>query len=998
MRANFALLRERDHELDVIDSAVKECHQGTGQLLLVEGAPGLGKTTVLAALRSRVEEEGFRVLTATSHELEREFPYGVIRQLFEGWLMSASQEERRHVLRGPAKLAAPLLDYGAQGPSVADGDDSQHAFLNGLYWMCVHLAERAPLALLLDDIWWADAASLRFLHYLTARLDDQPILLAVTTDPGERGHQAQIVRAIVSHPAARMVRLAPLSEARVRAHIGERLGDEADPRLVDACYQATGGIPFLLHELLGEIATARQHGEDFPPQRVFDLAPPKVVGCVRQLLSSLPPAAVALVEAMAVLGAEADLRHAIDVAGIDQRHVAEALGALADTGLLHPGVPPRFVYPTVGAAVYQNMLVSARNAAHAQAARFLASAAAPLDDIAQHLLRADVAGDPAAVTLLRRAAAKAVADNCAPDAVTYLTRALQEPPEQHDVVPLLTELGRAELRAQSPKGLDHLGQAMGLSDDAVVRGRIGLDLAPGLVAAGRIEEAVTLLEALRAEAGDRDEQLGTLLDIALITAAQQVTFLRCRGSRRLYQLARSGSTNPGVTRLLAVSRATRALRQGASVDVVTALAEEALSGMLSEDFAFLDHDVSAYLWWGLGSVLACCDRLADADRLLSRTLSEAQASGMLLAATIYHSLRSWVRLQCGRLADAEADARTALEHASPFGFCSPAAVLAVASLSEVLTMRGEFGAARTLLNEYDFDASVKQSGMYPPLLFARGRLQAATGDLDAAVEDFSLGCQLMDDWDVDNPALLYAAEAVVMLTRAGRQEEARDRAEALLPRARAFGAPRVLAAALRASALAATDGMTVAHLEQAAELLAGTEARLEHATVLVDLGTALRYRDRPATARRRLTSGMEAAQDCGAWGLVKSARAELSAMGVRVRLTEEGVDSLTVQERRVADLAAEGKRNRDIALTLFVTVKTVEWHLNRVYRKLGIASRDELRRALAPEYVQLGASALPPSRCSPHDERASPSDAVCGSQRSVPEYRRALMALRDTAL
>jgi DNA-binding CsgD family transcriptional regulator len=909
---------------------------------------------MLAAVRDRTGEEGFCVLQARCHELESGFPHGVVRQLFESWLMAAGPEERGRVLRGPARPAWPLLDHAPQTPLTLDGSEGQQAFLNGLYWMCVHIAERRPLALLVDDIRWADSASLRFLHYLSARLDDQPVLLAFTTDTAEQDPQTGITQAVVSSPAARLVRLNALSETGVRAYLDQRLGKGQSPRLAHACYRATGGIPFVLHEVLNDIATITQEEGEFHPERVFDLAPPKVVRRVLRRLALLPPAAVALVQAMAVLGDEADLKLAIDVAGIDQSRVAEALGALADTGLLHPGVPPRFVFTTIRAAIYQNLPVSTRNAAHAHAARLLAAAAAPLDDIAGHLVRADVAAAPTVVALLRKAAGKAVAENRPATAVTYLTRALQEPPAVEDRVALLSDLGRAELRcSRVPMALEHLSQAMELSEDVTERGWVGLDLATGLVAAGRTEDAVTMLEVLRKELDDRDDKLGTLMDIALVGAAQKFTHLRPKAVERLRRLAEDGGSCPEARRMLAAHRALAALQRGAPASEVSALVDETLTGLQSDDVVIHTHDVSALLWTDIAALLVCCDRLVDADRLLSHTLDDAQRNGLLLATDIYHSLRAWVRRQSGRLADAETDARKALERISAFGFGNPAAAFPVAALSDVLTLRHEFGAAKAVLDEYDFKTSVQRTVMYAPVLFARARLKAASGDSEAGAEDIIRACQLADDSEMSHPALVFAGEAVVMLARAGHTQEARDRADALLPRARAFGSARTLAAALRASALAeGGDGAThIGRLAQAVDLLSGSESRIEHATALVDLGGALRRADRLEQARRTLSDGLMAAQNCGAWGLVKNARSELSAMGVRVRVPEAGVGTLSPQERRVADLAADGKRNRDIAQTLFVTVKTVEWHLNRVYRKLGIASRDELRKALTEEYA-----------------------------------------------
>ncbi|UED87416.1 helix-turn-helix transcriptional regulator [Streptomyces profundus] len=951
MRTEDVVLVEREYELNTIDSAIERCAAGAEQLLLVEGAPGLGKTSLMGFLHRRVTESGFRVLTARGQEIEEAFPYGVVRQLFEDWLATASPEERDRLLSGPAKAAAELLEQHA-GDAPRTGEAAQHTLFNGLYWLCVRLAEQAPLALSLDDAWRADLPSLRFLRYLAARLDGRPILLALSTDPARLGPQASVIHGIVSHPAARLLRLAPLSERGIAECVRDWLGKVSDPRLASACHQVTGGSPFFLRELIDELSAAESGEGDILSDRVFDVAPPKVMRSVLRQLEALQAPAVALVEAMAVLGTEADLRHSLEVAGIEQPLAAEALGALADSGLLCPEVPPRFVYPIVRTAIYHQLPVSVRSTAHARAARILAADAASLDDIAQHVLRSDVGGCDTAVELLRRAAGKAVGEGRAAVAVTYLTRALHESPSSDEAVDLLTELGRAELRSRMPDALGHLRQALDLSDDPLVRGRIGLDLAAGLMAAARNDEAVRLVDGLRAEVGDLDPDLGMLLDTALIALAQQTPHWRDAAEHSLRRLHEERDRPAGVERILAVDRMAESLRRGEPAARVGELADQALNGAFGDD-AFHAHDVSAYLWSQVACTLACCDRLVEADRLLTRAAGDAHESGRVMAVDAHHAVRAWVRCQRGRLAEAEADARQMLDKASEFGLRSSTAVFAVGALIEVHTARNEFGSAKNLLRTYDFDPAIKRSVMYAPVLFARGRLHGAVGDLDAGVEDILHGGQLLESEEVPGPALLYAADAAILLHRAGRTERAQRLVAELTGRARHFGAPRLLASALRAEALMAMPGPAVGCLEEAAELLTDTDALLDYATVLVDLGAALRRRDRLTQARRRLNSGLQIAQDCGAWRLVKTARSELSAMGVRVRVVEAGADSLTVQERRVADLAAEGVSNREIAGALFVTVKTVEWHLNRAYRKLSITSRHELAEALAVRQAKL---------------------------------------------
>ncbi len=170
--------------------------------------------------------------------------------------------------------------------------------------------------------------------------------------------------------------------------------------------------------------------------------------------------------------------------------------------------------------------------------------------------------------------------------------------------------------------------------------------------------------------------------------------------------------------------------------------------------------------------------------------------------------------------------------------------------------------------------------------------------------------------------------------------------EVELERARTWGAPGPVGRALRIMGeIGREDGL--AHLEEAARVLEGSTARLEHALALTALGARLRRARRPTDARAPLRRALELAEACGADGLVERARTELHATGARPRTTaRSGVGALTPSERRVAAMAAEGMSNRDIAQALYVTPKTVEIHLSSVYRKLGVRSRRDLPGAL----------------------------------------------------
>jgi DNA-binding CsgD family transcriptional regulator len=192
----------------------------------------------------------------------------------------------------------------------------------------------------------------------------------------------------------------------------------------------------------------------------------------------------------------------------------------------------------------------------------------------------------------------------------------------------------------------------------------------------------------------------------------------------------------------------------------------------------------------------------------------------------------------------------------------------------------------------------------------------------------------------------WAAEGLRLLDR---NDQARALADEELALARQWGDPIAIGASLRVLGLVEGGTAGIGLLREAVEVLAGSQARLEHARALVDLGAALRRANQRTEARGLLREGVDLARGFGAFGLAERANKEVAATGARPRrVLHTGLDALTASERRVAQLAADGMSNKEIAQTLFVTIKTVEVHLSHAYRKLQITSRAELGKALQP--------------------------------------------------
>jgi energy-coupling factor transporter ATP-binding protein EcfA2 len=203
-------LLEREVELEAV-AAMIDLSSDKGQLLVIEGPPGIGKTSLLVEARALAREAGLEVLSARGSELELEFSHGVVRQLFEPCLGRLPEEEHAEVLAGAASLASPLFDPVQLRSEPAM--DVSLATLHGLYWLTANVAARRPLLLAIDDLHWCDAASLRWLAYLVARMEDLPLALVAALRSAEQGTDPVVLGQLVSDPLATVVRPAPLTAA-----------------------------------------------------------------------------------------------------------------------------------------------------------------------------------------------------------------------------------------------------------------------------------------------------------------------------------------------------------------------------------------------------------------------------------------------------------------------------------------------------------------------------------------------------------------------------------------------------------------------------------------------------------------------------------------------------------------------------------------------------------------------------------------------------------------
>jgi DNA-binding CsgD family transcriptional regulator len=715
-----------------------------------------------------------------------------------------------------------------------------------------------------------------------------------------------------------------------------------------ACHQATGGNPYFVEALLreaGERGFSTQSPEGI---RVERIGPAAVAQAVLLRLSAAPASATALVRAVAVLGDGASVAEAARLAGIGEEEAGRAADLLAALAILKPAVGLEFAHPIVREAVYSDIGPHERAATHARAAANLAASDASEERIAAQIAEAEPAGDPDRVALFRRVAADALARGAPAAAVAWLRRALDEPPPTPEEGELLLELGAAELRVGAPEAREHLGRAVELIEDPGPLAAAVRQLALALTMSGVADRALDAIESALAVVEPRDRELALILEADLEAHAQQAGLeARAAAARRLGRHRDLDGNTPG-ERLVLASIAFERARASDTTAAAAEHLERGLAGgrMLAEQ----DLDVAGPFYHLVIGLLAT-DAVDVADACLEQALSDARARASIPAVALVTAYRAKLSLRRGAVDEAEEDARSARELLAGHGI-RLGIPIASAFLIEALIERGELDEAERALHSSGLGQEIPPGLTTNFLLEARGLLHLASGESRQGIDDLVEFGRRDELWGGANPlASRWRSDAALALSTLGDVEGARRMAADELERARRWGAASGIGIALRASALVEEgDGASADRLRAAAESLERSPARLERARALTDLGAALRRARCPAEARPELQQGLELAKRCGARALAEHARTELLAAGGRSSDRDgAGVEQLTACERRVAELAAEGHGNAEIAQALFVTRKTVETHLGRVYRKLDVSGRGKLARVFADQ-------------------------------------------------
>jgi DNA-binding CsgD family transcriptional regulator/tetratricopeptide (TPR) repeat protein len=954
----------RDAEVAVLDERLARLAAGDVCLLGVSGDPGIGKTRMLAELRSRADAAGHLVLAGTAAEFERDLPFSALVDALDAYL--ATLDESRLGKLGIGHLAElgaifPALAEHAEGDGAVVERHRAHRAVSGLL---AGLGAARGLVLVIDDLHWADEASLELLTALSRRPPPGNVLIAAGYRP--QSLVSPFADALASRQPTGLtavVQLSPLADGDATALVG----DDVPARLRAPLVAAAEGNPFYLEQLSRSPAplTSDAAGRDEVLEGGFRIPAP-ITASLADELRAQPADVLQLLRGAAVAGEPFSLRLAARIAELDPDRSFDLIDAACAAGLVRTSATPAqfsFRHPLLRRAVYAGAGEGWRLAAHGRAAAALAEVDADPATRAHHVALSAAPGDLDAIAVLREAASRTVGH--APlSAAGWLEAALALAPDGDGPLrrDILAELGRALLAGGK------LVEAQRAMDEAVALA--GADVDPLLLIElaeidqweGRTAEAVGRLERIRGDLGDADPGRTALLELRLLYLRRwngEYELAFAHGQAAL--AAAEGSDDPVV---LACVRAAFA-EAASTLDVPTSkqqyeLATELLAGMSSTQFErMLDG------FYSLGWAAVHLERYEEALSHFRVGLEVALRTNSVRYTTTLRSEQAEALIRMGRAADAVAQAEEAVEaarlHPSPRYLW-----WALWIQSSALVRAGDVPAARAA---YDEAAAVVKRLPHTPMHdiwmgYTGSVLLSAEGNHDAAVDmlhSMAGGEELPLIPIGDRQAAWEVLAAAALASGDGARADAA--VAAAEEQAESFGltALRGVTHRLRAAVQEAAgdhDGaaeaarLAVEKGEAGGAALDAERSRILLGRALIALGDRTEAAAQLGLAEQRLA-------ELGAEPFRAEAARELRRIGRRTAprraAATDGAGELAAlsgREREIAGLVAEQLTNREIAERLFLSEKTVETHLRNVFAKLGVSSRVAVAQTVERERVR----------------------------------------------
>lgn len=926
---NHMRLIQRENELAILGDLIAACYRGHGQIALISGAVGTGKTALLHAVEERVTELGSIYLNAVATRAESRIPMGVLKQVFRcGALPSATAERATRTLSDHALIARL---HGFEPEPTAD--IMAHVF-EASHHLLADLAGHHMITISVDDVQYADALSLHFLLYLMRRVKSARILILLSECADLLPPSQLLHTDVFCQPNFRLIQLHPLPRSGVVALLAAYLDVSAARRLAGACHAVTGGIPLLVKALAQDYcATANCQSTELVFGRAFSLA-------LMAFLHSCEPVVMQLAQAAAVLGDPAPAALLAELLDITVDSAAHGVSVLSAAGLMKAG---RLRCHAVLEAILGAMPPDDRAALNRRAAHVLQSHGATANTVARHLLAADRIDLHEAARLFQEAAEQALADDEIDLAISYLRRAHEVCSEPERLAAIKFMLTRAEWRLNPANAARHLPELVTAVREGTLGNRHATALIPYLLWQGRSGDAAEVLAVLEPPAGGA---LATSPSVPLVAsaAAQAVDFRAGQldtsypgltGHVQPGQPARTSvtPTSAGMPRAFKEASILAWARTGEDQEQTILVAEQILEGSRLDDPTLIPIVASL-------AGLMCTNQLDRAAIWCQRLLDDATDRGVPTWQAVLRAAFAVVEVRRGGLAAAQTHAGAALSLLSPKAWGMPIGA-PLAAMLLAATEAGKHHEAASYLR-IPIPDQMFQTPCGLMYLHARGGHYLSTSRPHAALEDFQSCGERMITWGLDLPAFLpWRTDAAQAHLKIGQDAEARKLANeqiALLD----SGNHRLRGISLRVLAMTTQPRQRLALLSESVDLLRESGARIELGHAFADLSRAHHALGEHSRACMASRWAHRLADQCGAEPLKRAMAAQLDDMAAHHWEHPTRLAQLSAAERRVAALAAHGYTNRQIAGKLYVTVSTVEQHLTRVYRKLGVSRRADL--------------------------------------------------------
>lgn len=903
-------LPERERALLALLDCFHECARASGQVALISGSAGGGKTRLLQAFSERISAAGGVAVMATASHAERTVPLGVVTQLLHSAdLPPSSAAAARRLLDDPLLGAAMSEQMSEARPEVIS--PAAMPLYDRLLKFFADVADHAPMVIAIDDIQHADALSVQYVQYAITRIKASRIVMVLTESTAPCLADRLLHAGILRQPNSQWISLMPMSESAVTELANTHLGSGATDELAAACFAASGGNPLLATSFLDDHAASAERTPT--ADMVGSALGFAALGC----LCPCNGTATALAQALAVLGEPVPPLALAQMLDVSVTGVVEAMNSLQAVGILDKDW---FRHQATRAAVLSGVAPAERAALHTRAARALYDHGSPAHVLAGHLVAADHFEGGWAIAALQEAAELALAENRTTDALGYLRKALDGCDNDHQHAQVQLSLAHAKWRDDPANVSYHLTELV----DAAREGRLHEKQTMAVVNYslwhGKVDDASELLAELHTAANGRPGRppMAPDLDVTQLTGYSypdlavyqhdQIMPIQSLASEMLEQAFKHQDDKA------AVSLAERILQRSHADGVTLAQVVSALATLI------IAEELERAVFW-------------------SRTLlHDATGKDVPLWRAVLEAIGAVIEVRQGNLSAAERKAHLALNTLSPRAW-GVAIGLPLAAVVLATTAKGKFDNTETYLRT-PVPEPMFQTTLAPLYLHARGMYYLTTDRLQAALADFQACGHLMTEWNLDRPSYIpWRTDAAQVWLRMGEESAARDLAKQQLRRIGATQ-PRARGISLRVLGLASEPARRARLLAEAAEVLKVSGDRLELAYTLADLSHWHRELGDKRRANTLARQARQLAEQCRAERLKDALPAPSSRPSAAASAGRLSV--LSAAERRVAVLAASGHTNQHISKKLHITVSTVEQHLTRVYRKLGVDGRSDL--------------------------------------------------------